>query len=138
MKTRLLLRLGILACLGLGGLVALLWWSAPRHRITEASAEQIKNGMTEDEVLAILRVPAGIYGVPPGMYATNEKESARQDVQELEDHLRRNGSISVKSWLCDSGLIIVQFSEDGKVEGSTYLRLSTDIFQKLRRWLRLS
>jgi hypothetical protein len=123
--------LGILACLGLAGLVLLLWWSAPQHRITEASAEHIKNGMTEDEVVAILRVPAGIY-------VTNEKESARQDVQELEDHLCRNGSISVKSWLCDSALIIVQFNEHGRVEGSTYLRMSLDIFQRLRRWLRLS
>jgi hypothetical protein len=130
MKTRLLLRLGVLACLGLGGLVALLWWSAPRHRITEASAEQIKNGMTEDEVLAILRVPAGIY-------VTDNHESAREDVQAIEEKLWRNG-ISVKGWLSDSALIIVQFNEHGRVEGSTHMRLSSDIFQRLRRWLRLS
>src|SRR5262249_38213475 len=42
-----------------------LWWFRPAPRFGPATFERIKEGMTEDEVEAVVGCPAGYYNKPP-------------------------------------------------------------------------
>src|SRR5687768_7409723 len=61
MRKRLLTTLAVLAVLLAGGYLT-LWWTAPRHNISQAGFDAIQLGMTQEEVEAILGGPPGIYG----------------------------------------------------------------------------
>lgn len=70
MRKRLLLILGCLAVVLLAGYVALRL-TAPNHQVRLENFEKIKLRMTEEEVEAILGVPASFYAPAPG--ALNKK-----------------------------------------------------------------
>ena len=59
-KRRLLLGVGVLAVLGMAGMV--VWESQPRPGITRANYERIREGMTLVEVEAILGRPGDGFG----------------------------------------------------------------------------
>src|SRR5262245_60058983 len=113
----LLLLSGVLACFG-----GWLWITRPRA--TRERFEQVKKGMSRDEV-------ARTVGVPPGNYSNG-------GVYPVLDHPVMIGSH--QSWLCDDGYLLVHFDEadtaiDVVVSDVTYLK--TTLTERIRRWLGL-
>ena len=93
-RRRLLLGAGALALLGLAGLVT--WDAVPRPGVTRANGERIQEGMTEEQVVAILgRAPDRHPAVVPGYAAP--------------------GTARAAYWKGDNGYITVTFTEGGIV-----------------------
>ena len=136
MKKRWLLRLGLLAGLALFGFWFALWWTAPEHRINKESCDQIRNGMTETEVVAII-------GASAGDYTTAETEKERDLVRWiLTDRVWQaalhGNDIRSREWLSDNGAIQVLLDQNGTVISKEFFSIQATFIAKLRRWLRLS
>ena len=126
MRKRLLLLLAAVA-LGLLAGYLTLWRTGPQHRITRESFARIQAGMTEQEVEAIL-------GVPAGYYAT-----ARVAFAECYD-LRVPAGAVEKQWTCDEGTILVFFYPADRVCVSRFFQVAhvdESLLNKARRWLGL-
>jgi hypothetical protein len=129
-KKRLLLILDgvVLAVAVIAVVVLLLWPENPRlargRLISWEHYEQIKKGMSQDEVEAIL-------GGPPGDFSTNLRFFIRLDGFDAKPSWER--------WTGDEACIEVHFGEDGKVEGKSFQQgMGPGQFQlvRLRYWLR--
>ena len=117
MKKRLLLKLGLVALLGAGLFVAWLWWTVPRTGICRYTANQVKEGMTLNDVEAII-------GLPPGDYCTKPWR--------LMNYYAR------KFWCSDDGLILVTLDEDGLVTSTEFISDKQDaLLDRVRRFLHL-
>jgi hypothetical protein len=133
---RLLLILGCLAALLLAG-YATLRLTAPQHQITADNIEAIKKGMTEDEVEAILGVPAGDYssGQFGGHFFENEKNPDSDVVTGLELVKKRGGKI----WAGNETSVWIHFDDSGRVTEKWChfhaIPTSESFLDKLRRWL---
>jgi hypothetical protein len=79
-----------------------------RVTIDREKCALIKEGMTKEEVIAII-------GAPPGRYGG--KSVGRSDRQPILDP-------GTEVWEDDKGAIIVDFGEDGRVEFKCYLAAS--------------
>lgn len=98
----------------------------PRHPITREAFEQIRLGMTEQEVEAVL-------GGPPGDYSSGTMTFV------IEGKYRRGEGTEPKDWASDEGHIRVWFG-DGKVAGRQFfdaIVIEDPFFNKLRRWMGL-
>jgi len=121
MRKRLLLRLGLLACLGLAGFALYLWWCLTGvSGITRASVWRIKVGMTTREVDSII-------GVPCGDYRSNKQEVS------IDGFL--DGVAHIREWYADSGTIFVHFDAQGRVFERSYLPYSESFLDRLYQWL---
>ena len=65
MKARILLGTALLALLAVAGSFSVVWFTRPTHRINRVSFGQMKQGMTKDEVEALLGCPPGDFGTAP-------------------------------------------------------------------------
>jgi len=128
-RKRLLLSFGFLAALLLAGYVTLRLTAPPRHRITQENIEAIRVGMSEDEVEAILGVPAGNYCSFECFYSY--PAFARQEPTDLPGNK--------KEWVGEDNCIRVRFDDSGRVAAMRYGhvlgRVSEPFLTKLRRWL---
>jgi hypothetical protein len=89
-----------------------LWWLAPApHRINRAGFEQIREGLTQAEVEAIL-------GVPPGDYSTVDLRVAPADRYVFPPELR------AQEWLSDDGCVGIGFGPDGTVAAKHFTPVS--------------
>jgi hypothetical protein len=126
MRMRLLLLLVAVALVLLGSYLT-LWRTGPKHRISRESFARIQAGMTEQEVEAVL-------GVPAGDYAT-----ARVAIAECYD-LRVPAAAVQKQWTGDQGTILVFFYPADKVCVFRFFqvaRVDESFLDKARRWLGL-
>ena len=136
MKKRWLPKLGLLACLGLLGLVVVLWWTAPNHRIDRRSADQIKTGMTFEEVVRII-------GEAPGDYTTAALSQEGAELRFLMklnfgvNHIRLTKEPTFRYWYCDSGGIEIGFDDDEKVTSKRFQAFPGTLLDKLRGLLRI-
>jgi hypothetical protein len=128
MKKRLLLKLGLVALLGAGLFVAWLWWTEPTTGICRVSANRIKIGMTEEEVAALVGLPAGIYVTEPS-FMSPSSEAALERLQ-ISPHS------FTRVWSGDSGEIVVEFDVSAHVCFVEFLAVET-FLDKPRRWLHL-
>ena len=120
MKKRILIRLGLLACLGLAGFALYLWWCLTGvSGISRASVWRIKAGMTYKEVDSIIGVPSGEYRTGMARWAD----------------IRPDGIEHIRQWFGDTGRISVCFDADGKVTERSYLPSSASVFDGLYQWL---
>ncbi|HYT90341.1 MAG TPA: hypothetical protein VEL76_16660 [Gemmataceae bacterium] len=108
MATRLLLGGGLLVLL-MAGLLWCWWPSQPRHRINTEGYEQLRLGMTEQEVENVLGVPAEDYGPGKGEILdygvfTSASNSIKTDPRG-------------KKWLAGSLAITVCFDDHGRAWG---------------------
>lgn len=103
----------VLSGCGVVAVAATVWWSATAVGINRNGYNLIREGMTVDEVSAIL-------GKPPGDYRTGkteERENVQADVKWWQhDHKCSSGD----NWVSDFGWIWVGFSEDGKAVGKHF------------------
>jgi hypothetical protein len=91
-----------------------LWITSPR--VTMARFEQVKEGMSRDEVIRTV-------GGPPGDYSTY-------------GYMPLNGG--VEQWSCDSGLLLVEFGGDGTATGKWVVKVPPPtLTEQIRRWLGL-
>src|SRR5262245_59132749 len=106
-----------------------LWLTAPRHDINHKSFEAIKMGMTEQQVEAILGVPAGDYTTGPVIGWPEISSNGWAICWERQPH---------KSWISNEAAIHVYFDEQGLVKRTTHRKpwLSEEsLWARLRRWL---
>jgi SmpA / OmlA family len=124
---------GLLACLGLLGLVALsLTW--PRPGVSRANYDRIRYGMTQEAVEAVL-------GGPPGDYTSNA-----YDWSWVLNHRGYPTGHSCRTWTADHEAIRIRFDGDGQLVFKDWNafrggRLISDgsesVLDKVRRWLGL-
>jgi hypothetical protein len=145
MRKRLLFLVTVLAVVLLGGYL-LLWLTAPRHRITLESFEQIKAGMTETEVEIVLgqvgdESPVG--SVHPGIkrFLEQIRRSGVPDIRRVS-YGPGYGSEDIarwKTWLGENCCILAGFNEQGKlIDKHITLRAGEEsLLAKLRRWVGL-
>lgn len=143
-RKRLLLILGCLASVLLAGYVTLRL-TAPRHRITGENIEAIREGMTEEEVEAIL-------GAPAGDYSSKQTGGQFPEIEIIIIPHRRSrpewkiitGPDLVKSrggkyWVGEATGVWVRFDEAGQVAeilpGWSIPSGNESFLTKLRRWL---
>jgi hypothetical protein len=128
-KRALVLPLAAVAALT-GAAFAIRAWLAPiPHRINQASYEQIRGGMTEEEVI-------GILGVPPGHYYRGDCFWGQISGIRLS---ARDGKL--EAWVSGMWWIEVAFSPEGKVRdkrgGPSVQPHEPTLLECLRRWARL-
>ena len=134
MQKRLLLSLGLLACLLVVGIWQLM---ASRHSINRDGWAAIKKGMRQQEVQEILRLP-------PGDHRTADNESP------LDRWFRRHrytadwwgeldSNAKMVAWESNDGLVEVLFDPDGIVVGAWFFEPTPQeqFTDKLYRWLGL-
>jgi hypothetical protein len=114
----LLLASAVLACFA-GWL-----WTTSGPRVTRARFEQVKEGMSRDEVIHTV-------GGPPGNYS-------RDDTIGMPTGLRYH---RYESWICDDGELAVRFDAAGTVSHAVVLDVwnlgSPTLTERIRRRLRL-
>jgi hypothetical protein len=93
------------------------WWCfMPSDRITQETAAKIQKGMTEKEVIEILRVESGDYltiSLPPEAKRSTKK-------QWIKAMSSIDPKLDSKRWLGNEGEIVVSFDREGKVAGVAY------------------
>jgi len=137
-RKRLLLIFASLAAVLLAGYGSLRL-TAPRHRITEENFEAIQKGMTEEEVEAILGVPAGVYvsGARTGWYRLSEGRGFSLKGPVLIWLFGGNEWVA-KEWVAKEISVVVWFHKDGRVAQTCkgWTESGNEPFlAKLRRWL---
>lgn len=100
MRTRLLVGFGLLILVGIVSLW-LVYRSLHNHRINSDGYAELKLGMTEQEVVSVLGVPAGDYGPGKG--------------EILMYGILMSGPANTKTWLAGDFAIIVCFDQNGRV-----------------------
>jgi hypothetical protein len=123
LRVRLLtLTLFVLMCIA-----AHTWfWPASRTNINVVSFQQIRKGMTRQEVEKLL-------GAPPGDYTSGRSSGSLLALPTAP------GEKSRYHWASDEGLITVAFDKDDRVVGEQYLPLSVTpetLGGRIRRFLR--
>ena len=101
MKKRLLLKLGLFALLAASLFVAWLWWTTPTSGVNWATANRIQNGMTFDEVKAIIGEFPTSYTIscgPQGTQAGYKWHSTGNDSQSISVLMDVNGKVMVKTY----------------------------------------
>ena len=107
MRQRMLLMLGLLVCLGIGGLVLWSWVTAPAHRIDRRTFLRIRLGMKKQEVYDLV-------GGPPGNFSTGPTICVDGSVEHAVDPA---AAAKVETWECDTDSIHVYFDDEGTVVG---------------------
>lgn len=125
MKRRLLLRLGVLAAVAVVGFLLIAWWTAPQ--VNKETFEQIKKGMSEEQVAELLNMPAS-----EPFYWTAEKGS-NFVIATYGDGARPG---QWKEWASGGHAIVVGF-ERGEVAWAAHFLYSESLLDKIRRWLHL-
>jgi hypothetical protein len=117
--TRRRLLLGLLLASALLACFAGWLWVTSGARSMRARFEQVKEGMSREEVIRTV-------GVPPGDYSSSGGWT----------HLE-HGS---EQWSCDDGLLLVQFNDDGSATEVRVFKTrapSPTLTERIRRWLGL-
>ena len=133
MKKRRLIQLIIFACLALAGLVLFLRWTTPNARINRESFQQIRTGMTEEEVIEIL-------GVPPRKYDdsyVSKRAKKKFDVVGVTDLPGDDPNLITKAWVADGMAIQIGFDQTGKARFVFYYGFEEAFIDRLRRRLQL-
>jgi hypothetical protein len=129
--------LAFLAALILAGGVILLGSSPPPVRVTKATYDRIKDGMSPDEVNTIIGVAPGDYRTGPPIYHYDNRDCSEGFfLEETAVH-----------WLTDEGQLTVNFGDfdgPGGVSGKAYwsttrkrLGMIDDLIWRLKqKWYR--
>jgi hypothetical protein len=125
-RRRLLLCVGVVACLGLavGGFV---WLTLPPPGVTRENYERIREGMSQADVEAVLGVPPGAYG-----------RGGIAEIASSNSILVFDPSWRTECWAGDTISIQVSFDTDGRVAWKSYsviLREQETFWERLRRLL---
>ena len=126
MKKQSFLKLILVALLGLAGFGVYLWWTIPTSGINRASVWRIREGMSQEEVEAII-------GMPPGDYRSGSNEWLWQSRFPTG---KGDGAWSLY-WLADQSSIIVNFVNE-KVTRKRYHIVSETIWDKFLTWLHVT
>jgi hypothetical protein len=103
---------GLLVC-GVAAVAATVWFSGRPAGINRNGYSLIREGMTLEDVSAIL-------GKLPGDYTTTEREQAGIVEPEVKWWQHDHQCFSGENWIADYGSIWVGFSEDGKAVGKHF------------------
>ena len=132
MPKRRLILLGLVAVLGTGTFVSVLAMM-PRPRFSREDFNRIKEGMTLDEVEAVLGLPPGDYASGPLIDCDHQKlleswgheralDCAKYSATWTkgwlldDNHYQRHGDTKIKGWVCDTGMFWIRLDDLGKVE----------------------
>jgi hypothetical protein len=126
MRKRVLKLLGLLAAIAVAGFLLLIWIT-PVPRLTEETFEQIKGGMSEEQVVALLQVP--------GSKSVYWAQAGGSDIV-VASYGDRTGEGQWKEWANGGQAILIRFDR-GKVGWVAQFKYSESLFDKVRRWLRL-
>ena len=110
MRKRSLIILGLLVCLGLGGLVLWSWLTVPAHRIDRQTFLRIRLGMKKQAVHDLI-------GGPPGDYSTGPTICVDSIVEHAVDPA---AAAKVEGWLCDTDAVHVYYDDAGAVVGRVW------------------
>src|SRR5262245_58672304 len=91
MKKRLLLKLGLVALLGAGLFVAWLWWTVPTTGVCRWTANRIRPGMTEEDVITTIGKLPSPFRMPPQL----NSPAARGLVWMTDDNVTSSAHIKV-------------------------------------------
>lgn len=127
MKKRFLLKFGLIAVLGLAGFGLYLWWTIPTNGINRASLWRIREGMSQEEVEAII-------GMPPGDYRKASEQWARGIGLTVQGG---TGGSWTSYWHADEHTIIVEFVDD-EVSRKRFYIVSETIWDKFLTWLHVT
>ena len=101
-------------------------WIDSRPRVTRARFEQVKAGISRNEVIRTL-------GGPPGDYSSDKYMSSHVD-----EEMRIAGGVGGEWWACEDALLLVQFDAGGTVTGVSIHKVSRrPLTQRIRKWLGL-
>jgi hypothetical protein len=87
------------------------WFLQPHPRIDDETANRIKAGMTEADVIAII-------GAPPGNYSSHS--------QNQYDAIVESWGMGNKIWLGQECTLVVLLGDDGKVHDKEIVRWESD------------
>jgi len=136
-RRRLIGACGLLVLLG-----TFLWWlTSPSPGVNRVGFQLLREGMTETEVVLHLRVPPGDYVTGPRRIRVRQGLTDSRIV-EMPIHEFQNIERSplVKTWYGDDGVIMLQFTPDGRVSGKAFYEIAKDevpFITRVRRWLNL-
>jgi hypothetical protein len=110
-------------------------WMASGPRVTSARFEQVKKGMSREEVIRSV-------GGPPGDYTSGRiwtEASLVISGEQASLVISEEQGKSYELWLCDDGPVVVWFDDRGRaveVDVEFIPRLET-LTERIRRWLGL-
>ncbi len=138
-RKKLLMRLAVAALLAAATFIGFLWLTAPAHRITKASFETIKRGMTRAEVEAILKSKPGNYCTGPAAVEIPRADGSMGEIGlvDLLNDLGQEGD-RPSVWIGDRWLILIRFdAKDEAVEMFCERVYQRGWLGTARRWLRI-
>src|SRR5262245_41616161 len=112
MKAKWFKRVGAAALVGLIVFVAIIWLIPP-YDIDPETADQIRAGMTQHEVIALLKARPGWYAGPNRDYL--RLRPLRADIFTNAGHVAPSGRVT-KAWAGYSLMVVVGFDKEGRVE----------------------
>jgi hypothetical protein len=124
-----------------------LWWFRPAPRFGPAYFERIKEGMTEDEVEAVVGCPAGYYNKPPPRPAGLPPDAslptgdiAGRELKHSGPELGPGQASKTEWWWGDSYGIEVKFDHEGRVAAHSLYGVEEpdagpSVLERLHAWL---
>jgi hypothetical protein len=117
-----LLLVAIAACLLMGW----LWFTTPEHTVTKEAFRKIKYGMSEAEIVELLKGPGG-EPIDRLSFFDSEMLEPFPEIQISK----------YREWSNNGATIAVGFDDEGKVAGGFFFRVEETAWERARRWLRL-
>lgn len=127
MQRKLLARLALFFFVAIIGCIVVDWCITPRQRVTRQMHDQIRAGMSLQEVEAILGFPPGYYAAGPIWLEWGSSWLRFDDAPQPP---------SERFWITPSGAILVALNAEGLVAGTSYHQVkSIGIADRIRLWL---
>jgi hypothetical protein len=135
MNRRKWLRILLLAAITAAGFAAFIWWTS-RPRISQQTADRIQEGMTEEQVIAIV-------GLPPGVYCS--ERSRRYILRNYGEQAANSGIIPVGTpanrfehhiWIVENRCLEVSFQE-GRADWAHYYETPISFWDWVRGVVRI-
>src|SRR5262245_37855812 len=105
-RRRWFLRLVVVGLLGAVGFGTYLWWDSGRGGINRMTVFRIRVGSTQEQVEQLIGLKHGDHRTQPhGDFAIDSVSEA---------------GCETRLWYADSGMIVVQFDNDGRVTARSY------------------
>src|SRR4030095_4340791 len=112
MKRKRLLRLAMLALLGIVGFSLYLWYTSANRRINRAAFDRIREGMSLAEVEEVIGCPPGNYAVSGTWVVNYGQPDVSANVAVLKravDESNAEDELGIAFWGSNSGVIYVCF-----------------------------
>src|SRR5262245_13758473 len=137
MNRRKWLRIILLAAIAVTALAALVWWTS-RPRISQATADRIREGMTEQQVIDIVGLPPGSYCSERSFWKQILRANWAVDFQSGKSRIGRPGSWYYRHyWIFEDRILYVDFRDGLSLGAAGYHEIPIGFWDWVRSTIRI-